>query len=387
MKIALVSHVLPPSWSGQSVMIGRILRGVSPEEYCLISTENYQNELSQNTERLPGRYYVLPPEPKIVGSESHWILALLRAFLRGRNIARILGKEKSTAVIAASGNLIDIPAGWWASVLAGVEFIPYLFDDYLYQWPEERTRAITRKMERLVYRRVRKVIVPNEFMRDEIQQRHRVKAFVVRNPVASLPAEVESVVPTEYDLQDEIRIVYTGAIYHVNFDAFRNLIAAVEQISTNVKIHLFTAQPVEWLESNGIRSPQIVLHSHTVHADVMRAQNRAHILFLPFAFHSTIPEVIKTSAPGKTGEYLASGVPILAHVPADSFVSWYLKTHECGFVVDENDIESLKQAIVELVNNTECRIKLIRNAQERARADFDPLAASRAFREAVDAVV
>jgi glycosyltransferase involved in cell wall biosynthesis len=242
-------------------------------------------------------------------------------------------------------------------------------------------------MERLVYRRVRKVIVPNEFMRDEIQQRHRVRTFIVRNPVASLPAEVEPAVHTEYDLQGEIRIVYTGAIYHVNFDAFRNLIAAVEQISTNVKIHLFTAQPVEWLESNGIRSPQIILHSHTVHADVMRAQNRAHILFLPFAFHSTIPEVIKTSAPGKTGEYLASGVPILAHVPADSFVSWYLKTHECGFVVDVNDIESLKQAIVELVNNTECRSKLIRNAQERARADFDPLAASRAFREAVDAVV
>ena len=108
----------------------------------------------------------------------------------------------------------------------------------------------------------------------------------------------------------------------------------MEQTSSNIKIHLFTAQPAEWLDANGIKSQQIVLHAHTTHMEVVQAQNRAHIFFLPFAFDSTIPEVIKTSAPGKTGEYLASGVPILAHVPADSFVSWYLKTHECGLVVD-----------------------------------------------------
>jgi glycosyltransferase involved in cell wall biosynthesis len=385
MKIALISHVLPPSWSGQSVMIGRILRAVSPDQYCLISTENYQNQESQNTQRLPGTYYVLPPDPKIKGSERHWILAWLRAFIRGRNIARIVNGENSTAVVAASGNLIDIPAGWWASILAGVEFIPYLFDDYLYQWPDQQTRAITRKMESLIYGRVRKVIVPNEFMRDEIEKRHRnVKAFIVRNPCASLPAGGEQTDRLEYDLHNEIRIVYTGAIYHVNFDAFRNLIAAVEQIAPNIKIHLFTAQPVEWLEANGIKSRQIVLHSHTIHVEVLKAQNQAHILFLPFAFNSTIPEVIKSSAPGKTGEYLASGVPILAHVPGDSFVSWYLKTHECGLVVDVNDVEVLKEAILKLSNNAELRNKLTVNARERACTDFDPLVASRAFVQALE---
>jgi glycosyltransferase involved in cell wall biosynthesis len=158
----------------------------------------------------------------------------------------------------------------------------------------------------------------------------------------------------------------------------------VEQISPNIRIHLFTAQPVEWLDANGIRSPQIVLHSHAVHSEVMQAQNRAHVLFLPFAFDSTIPEVIKTSAPGKTGEYLASGVPILAHVPANSFVSWYLKTHGCGLVVDVNDIEVLKQSILEILSRAELRATLGRNAQERARIDFDPLVASQALLQALE---
>src|SRR5512142_1221464 len=110
MKIAFVSHVLPPSWSGQSVMIGRIFRAVVPDEYCLISTENYQDKKNQTTDHLPGRYYVLPQEPKVIGSGSRWILTLLRAFLRGQNIARIVKQEKSITIVAASGNLIDIPA-------------------------------------------------------------------------------------------------------------------------------------------------------------------------------------------------------------------------------------------------------------------------------------
>ena len=388
MKVALVSHVLPPSWSGQSVMIGRIFRGLSPEEYCLISTENYQRKESQNTGRLPGRYYALPPEPKIPGSGGRlWILTWVRAFFRGLNISEILRKEKSKAVIAASGNLIDIPAGWWAGRLAGTEFIPYLFDDYLYQWPEKQTRAVTRRIEKLIYGRVKRVIVPNEFMQNEIERRHPVKAFIVRNPCSSLTGGGEPSSRPVYDLDGDIRIIYTGAIYHVNFDAFRNLIAAVEQISPNIQIHIFSAQPAEWLEANGIQSRQLILHSHTVHEDVMRAQNQAHILFLPFAFHSSIPEVITTSAPGKMGEYLASGVPILAHVPSDSFVSWYLKTHGCGFVVDVNDIGVLKKAILALIENAELRRKLTGSAQERAGDDFDPLRATQAFRVAVETTV
>lgn len=385
MKIALVSHVLPPSWSGQSVMIGRILRGISPDEYCLISTENYQDEKNQNTGHLPGKYYQLPPEPQLRGSQGHhWILTWMRAFFRGRNISKIVRREKSTAVVAASGNLIDIPAGWWSSVITGTEFIPYLFDDYLYQWPEKKIRAITRKTEQLIYGRVRKVIVPNEFMRDEIENRHKVKAFIVRNPCGSLLPVAEPVARPAYDLQKEIRIVYTGAIYHVNFDAFRNLIAAVEQIPPNIIIHIFTAQPTEWLAANGIQSQQLRLHSHTAHEDVMRAQNNAHILFLPFAFNSTIPEVIKTSAPGKTGEYLASGVPILAHVPSDSFVSWYLRTHQCGLVIDVNDTQALRRAILELIEDEELRKRVSRNAQERARVDFDARSAARALKHAVE---
>ena len=388
MKIAFVSHVLPPSWSGQSVMIGRILKNVPPEQYCLISTENYQKEKDRNTGFLPGKYYALPKELIILRlGAKYWIMNWLRAFFRGASIARIVKKEKCDIIVAASGNLIDIPAGWWASVLSGTRFVPYLFDDYLYQWPDEGTRSITRKMEKRIYGRVKSVIVPNEFMRDEIQRRQNVKATIVRNPCASTPEKDIQTVQTDYDHRAEIRVVYTGAIYHVNFDAFRNLIDATNQTSKNIKIHLYTAQPLEWLEQNGIKGDQIVHHSHSVHAEVLEAQNHAHILFLPFSFSSSIPEVIQTSAPGKTAEYLASGVPILVHVPPDTFISWYFRKHNCGYVVDTNETLSLKRAIEDLMDDSRLRQSLVTNAKERARVDFDPIVSSQAFLQAMDAAL
>jgi glycosyltransferase involved in cell wall biosynthesis len=387
-KFAFVSHVLPPSWSGQSVMIGRILRNISPAQYCLISTENYQNEKDQNTGFLPGKYYFLPNEPKFLKlGTKYWIMSWLRAFFRGMNIARIVHQEKCDIIVAASGNLIDIPAGWWGSVFTGTQFVPYLFDDYLYQWADEQTRSITREMEKRIFGRVKTVIVPNEFMGHEIQQRHNVKAAIVRNPCANTPENNPLSNSTNYDSRSEIRIVYTGAIYHVNFDAFKNLIEATNQISRNIKIHLYTAQPLEWLEQNGVKGEQIVHHSHSVHTEVIEAQNHAHILFLPFSFNSPIPEVIQTSAPGKLGEYLTSGVPILAHVPPDTFISWYFRKHECGYVVDTDEILSLKRAIENLIDDSELRQRLVTNAKERARVDFDPIVSSQAFIQAMEAVL
>jgi glycosyltransferase involved in cell wall biosynthesis len=387
-KFALVSHVLPPSWSGQSVMIGRILKYLSPEQYCLISTENYQSEKDRNTGFLPGKYFSLPREPKFfrLGSK-HWLATWPQALIRGLNIARIVKQEKCNIIVAASGNLIDMPAGWWASVLTGTGFVPYLFDDYLYQWPDKQTRSITRKVERRIYGHVKSVIVPNEFMRDEIQKRQNVKATIVRNPCASIPENRIRPVRVGYDLKADIRIVYTGAIYHVNFEAFKNLIAATNQFSAHLKIHLYTAQPPEWLTQNGIQGEQIVHHPHSIHAEILEAQNQAHILFLPFSFNSSIPEVIQTSAPGKTAEYLTSGVPVLVHVPPDTFVSWYFRKHDCGYVVDKNDSDSLKRAIDNLIQDPDLRERLVMNAQERARVDFDPVTASKAFLQAMDAAL
>jgi glycosyltransferase involved in cell wall biosynthesis len=108
------------------------------------------------------------------------------------------------------------------------------------------------------------------------------------------------------------------------------------------------------------------------YGEILERQRKADILFLPLAFESPIPQVIRTSAPGKLGEYLASGRPLLAHVPANSFVAYYFKKHQCGFIVDQNNPDELAAEIKKIIVNPDGQNEIVRNARRQASLDFSP---------------
>lgn len=373
--LAVLSHVLPPSPSGQALVLYRLLRDLRPEDYCLLSRQNYDAYTCEqgSPSRLPARYYDLPPGFRLRGSSRLRVLAvaniLPQLLQRARSVMRIIKREKCGAILACSGDLYDLPAGCLASRWTRVPFYVYIFDYYSHQWTRRLHRFFARCVEPIVLKSAAGVIVPNEFLRDEYRRRYQVKPTVIHNACKIAEIDEEYGIPWPAD-SGEIKIVFTGTIYHANYDAFRNLVAAIEQLGRSiVSLHVYTAQPPAELEREDILGP-IVYHNHLSPSHVPEVQQRADILFLPLAFQSTIPEVIKTSAPGKMGEYLASGRPVLVHAPADSFVSWYFKKHECGVVVDQSEPEILVQAIRCILDDAELRRKLRRNARSRAQIDF-----------------
>src|SRR5436190_4744349 len=104
MKFALVSHVLPPTWSGQSVVLYRLLKDLNPDLYCLISWADYSSDSSEGAHmpRLPARYWRLPPEFSInrggyrfgpVNSARAILNASIGIATRGRRIAKIVKRE------------------------------------------------------------------------------------------------------------------------------------------------------------------------------------------------------------------------------------------------------------------------------------------------------
>ena len=88
-----------------------------------------------------------------------------------------------------------------------------------------------------------------------------------------------------------------------------------------------------------------------------------HIFQYPAAAH----DEYRTIFPTKTIEYLISGRPILAHSPADSFLTQFLKENDCALVVDEPDVGMLRAAIERLRSDNELRDRLVRNALRTAR--------------------
>jgi glycosyltransferase involved in cell wall biosynthesis len=386
---ALVSHVLPPSWSGQAVVLGRILANLEPDQYCLIATavppEGRVSRLSAPT-GPEGRRHAVAREPWpalwSVRGVLGWLDTGLRIVVRGWKIARILESENCGVVLAATGDLVDLPAAFLASRIAGAGFVPYLFDDYAEQWgfaPWLRRRA--RFLESRILPRAAAVIVPNEFLQEEIRRRYGILPAIVRNPCESAALDQEVVARRE---SGAIRIVYTGALYHANASAFRLLLAGIRLCeSRRITLHLYTAQSPDTLAREGISGEDVVVHAHVPPEEVGTAQTEADILFLGFAFDSPIPEVIRTSAPGKLGDYLAAGRPILAIAPENAFLSHYLARHDCGRVVAADDPLSVAEAIRELLENPELGDRLARHARQRARVDFNPRKAAEALLEAV----
>ena len=378
MKIAIISIVVPPRQGGQSNVLYRLLKGLNPKSYCLITQKYAGNLFDFNcSERLPAPYYYVGPDNQITQWLVRIFLRLKQTYIldaitiiRSRQFRNILIKEKYDAVVACTGDLFDAPAAYLACRSLKIPFIFYAFDDYINQWTDQQLRSFARRYEPEFVNKAAFVIVPNECLSRKYKRRYGISPMVIHNPVDVTDYEA-SINESAKRVHTDKRIIYTGAIYDAHFDAFRNLIMALDHSDIpDVKLHLYTHQLTAKLRKQGISGP-VVIHKALPMNCMPAIQRSADILFLPLAFHSPFPEVIRTSAPGKIGEYLASGRPILVHSPADSFISWYFKKYNCGIVVDEDDPKKLAQAVLHLLTDDDLKKKLIGNAYVQVRSDFD----------------
>jgi glycosyltransferase involved in cell wall biosynthesis len=375
-KFAILSHILPPSDSGQAVMLWRLINDISPKDYILISAKNYNTttNFAKSSNKLGAKYYYLKPTKKWKLWEKVFLsLPFFRNIFyfwhqvrqKERQIKKIIDKENICVLIACSGEISDIPAAYLATKKSNIRLVIYSFDDYVYQWVGYQ-RKLAKIIASQVFREANSLIVPNEFLHKEYFRRYHRRSVIVHNPYLALTGNKKLLL---FDRR-QINIVYTGSVYHAHFDAFLNLISAMQLIKSPVKLHIFTGQSQEELIQKGFLEQFVQFHGNLKQEEVYLIQKQADILFLPLAFECPINEVIKTSAPGKMGEYMISGRPILIHSPKDSYLSWYFKKNKCGIIVDELDPVILAKTIQEISKNKKTVQKIVANAKKCVKRDF-----------------
>lgn len=380
MKFALLSHTLPPSNSGQALVIQRILRELDPSDYCLISPERYDDFDHGPTERLQASYYHLPPVFRITRGHSLGLQHLregvnipLAVWQHARLLTKLIRAEHCEAIVACTGDVTLLPAAYLASRRTRVPFYAYIFDHYSYrEWADPAAAFWARRFEPLLMKRAAGVIAPNDVLRDDLRARFNIEPQVIYNPLDITPYQRDvGLNATRGESQNgEVKIVYTGAIYEAHYDAFRNLMASLELLRRpDVRLHLYTNRSAEDLASIGI-SGSLVRHPQLSPTEMPRVQTEADVLFLPLAFESPYPDLVRTSATTKLGEYLAARRPVLVHAPRDSFVSKYFREHDCGVVVDECDPELLAAGLGRLLQDDDLRRRQEANAWARACQDF-----------------
>lgn len=382
MKFAFISENLPPSTRspGQAGMMYRLLAPLDPAEYCLISRVDYGSErYAQTPNRLPATYHrlrsgVLPaPDDKAPTTAPRAAVALPRRFAdvlsRARDIAAILKREGCSAVVACPDRVGDLPTAFLASRLAHARFIPYFFDYYSAWFNRGPSGLVAARVEPFILKRAAVVIVPNEGLRDALVQRYGVTAAVIHNACDLSVYDGPGDAAASFGARD-LEVVFTGAVYDAHYDGFRALLEAFDRDRQPSRLHLYTPMARAQLGERGL-DERIVYHGYVAGTEIPRVQQAADVLFLPLAFDSPFPEVIRTSAPAKMAEYLAAARPILVHAPAESFVAQYFRHHDCGLVVSTQDPAAVAHALGRLREDAALRERLSLNAWIRARADFD----------------
>ena len=381
-KLALISNTVPPAPNGQALMIEQLFKKIDSKDYCFISRQFYSySDLEKNPKKLGCKYYFIKPLISIKKSSNILLKAMSLFFSLfeiisvSKDIKNILVKEQASSVVACSGNLVDLPAAWIASKRLKLEFYPYFFDHYKYQQKLKILRVFNGFFEKRIVKTSKNIIVPNEKTSELYKKEYGKGGIIIRNPCDL--SKYHKTDNRTINSKDKIKIIYTGDIYSAQIDAFQNLVSALDVLDSkkmNISLDIYaTIQSKNFFEKNiKTKYKKIKFHNHINHSNIPKTQMSADLLFLPLSFNSSYPpELINTSAPGKTGEYLASGRPILVHAPKGSFLSWYFRKHRCGAVVDVYDSEKLASTLENLISDTKLQKEYIKNARIRAKEDFD----------------
>ena len=176
MKFAIISPVLPPSPSGQAIVLFRLLKNIDPNQFILISPQNYKRVTNTNqngTSKLGSKHYHVPHffyagETFLIKADLRGFGLLLKFYLMIRTMmfAWIVKREGCVCVIGCSADLLDPYCSCKACKKLNIPFIFYAFDDYIAQFHNQNDLYFSHKYGPEILRSAEKVLVPNDFLRD-----------------------------------------------------------------------------------------------------------------------------------------------------------------------------------------------------------------------------
>jgi len=273
---------------------------------------------------------------------------------------KIVREEKISSILVypTAGNCLL--TAYLISKICRIPFSIYMLDLFSAVQTYRLRRLFSVLFEQTAMRSARTVFVMSETLQDYYLNKYGINSILLPHPCDTeryqQPFEDNGAVS-----DSKKRIVFTGMIYEAQLDSLLNLVQAIKEM-TDIEFHIYSQRTPRKLMELGISGQNVVHHGFVDQESLAQIQRQADILFLPMAFNSPYPDLIKTASPSKLPEYLASGRPIIVHAPPYSYITWYATRYGWGEVVDKPDINTLKQAVQTLLHNKRRCSLLVENA-------------------------
>lgn len=399
-KTILISSYAPPILGGPQNLYN-LLRDADPNSYCILTSFYNINNLSARIGTwLKGEYIFydsnattknIAETPDSSNFKKRVFLSKLKHSMKRLAIARrLLGtfiilaqviaiviKGKKTIKDKNINSIIGFsdygPAMIGAYILYKITkktYSIFLFDLYKgnpFPFPGNQLASF---FEPLIFKSANQIIVGNEGTREFYVKRYgqgiSKKIKIIQNSTFPEPYIKLQNIPQEIKSPSSpYQILFTGNIAWPQTRSLKNLIKAVNEINDiNIKLKIYSPNPKDYLQKIGITESEKVEISVASPKEMPEIQSKADILFIPLSWNTESQAIIDTATPTKLIDYLIAGRPMLIHAPASSFLVKYAKDKNFAEVVDEENIEKLKESIKKLLTDKEFSNTIVKNAKE-----------------------
>ncbi|MGE0821944.1 MAG: glycosyltransferase family 4 protein [Candidatus Binatia bacterium] len=357
-RVLLATQAFPPlNTGGSAELLTRLLCHL-PED-LLVVVHGVANPPWFLGGRLPFTRSLV-----LVANNLRWTLRCSRYFphlyiaLIRRRIEALARHYNVERIYAHFPNACFFIAAYQAAETLGLPLTVYF--DILWEESNNVTRAtLARKYERTIVRRADTRFAITEFAVDYLSQKHGVRFELLPHTTdtSNLPSGLVRAAVTPLPV-----IHFAGRIYpQMNQDAIVRLLSAVEVLRPQPVVDL--CSPIEATQEQALGLPRDLVRTRFLSsAELRAAQQQSGLLYLPQAFESDVPTMIRHNLPTKTLEYLCTGKPILVHSPADSYLSMLAAREGFALVVDQPDPYALAAGIHSILKDSQLQAHLVTRA-------------------------
>lgn len=378
-RMLIVWSWLPCNHSGAGILMRRLFdKYPSDRLWALTSARNRQVVATFDPIPMPDRQ-VTVPEIQIHRRFLDKLALLVNRLLVPWTVwcgLRLVRKEKIEAIFTVPWDHFTISA-YCIHKIARRPLYMYIMDD---PTGARGCGGFQPPMYALIMPRVvraaRRVWGVSEGMCEYFEKAYGVKCLPLL-PLVDIESFRAKGAQRHFRVGETVHIIYTGSIYGAQADAVKRLVHVVNQqpdqgenARVKMRLTLYTSVSASSLEKMGMTGKN-VRRDVVRHEDIPRVMAEADIAFLPFSFERNMRHIVETSLPSKIAEYLAGGVPILAHAPSYSTVAQYCREYGCGLVVDEPNEDALRDALIRLITDPALRHEVSAKALEAARKNHD----------------
>jgi|WetSurMetagenome_2_1015567.scaffolds.fasta_scaffold61190_1 glycosyltransferase involved in cell wall biosynthesis len=276
-------------------------------------------------------------------------------------------------------NLLNIPVAihimddWPATICKGTLFSSY--------W-----RKVIANEFRYLLDNARILFSISEFMSEEYKIRYEKKFIPFYNPIET--DRWLEVSKMGWEVNKTFTVLYAGRIGLGTSDSLVDIANAVSNIAKegyDIEFQIQTPNVNSKIIKKLKKIGKVVINPFLEYRDLPRKLSSVDLLVLPIDFDKKSVKFIKFSMPTKTSEYMSTATPVLVYAPEQTALAKYALKYNWAYVVTENKIETICQALKNLYEREDLRRELGMKAKKIAVEKNDAKKVREEFRSVLSA--